>query len=80
MDEMDWSYIELLRKAYENEFRPEYKMQQLHQLQGNEVRRDFHTGSIRQINHLIQIGPPNLALKAARCEIYKISVRFELKG
>jgi len=51
----------------------------LHLLRESEAMRDFHKGSIRQINHLIQFGPQNLALTEARCEIYKVSVSFEFK-
>ena len=76
----DYSYIDFFRRAYENETEPARKIGRLHVLRENEARRDFHTGSIRQINHLIQFDPkPNLELKEARQEIYKISVSFEPK-
>ena len=76
----DYSYIVLFRKAYENETQPAQKIECLHILRFNEANRDYHTGSIRQINHLIQFDPkPNLELKEARQEIYKISVSFEPK-
>ena len=75
---MDFSYIDFHRKAYENETQPEIKMQYLHNLRDVEARRDFHRGSLRQINHLIQFDlKPNLELNEVRCEIYKISVSFE---
>ena len=76
-----WSeIIDLTRKAYDNETRPWYRWKYLHQLRAHEAQRDFDAGSIRQIDHLIQIDPtPNLELKEARCEIYKISVSFESK-
>ena len=77
--ERDWSFIDLVRKAHEIEFRPERKMVFLHQLQAYEAERNFYTQSLRQIKQLIQVGPPNLDLKDARCEIYKISVSFEPK-
>ena len=77
----DYSYIDFIRKAYENETGPARKMEYLHRLRESEARRDFETGSLRQINHLIQFDPtPNLELKEARCEIYKITVSFEAKG
>ena len=75
--EMDWSFIDFFRRAHENEFRPEKKMQYLHQMLAHEAKRDFYTDSLRQIKQLIQIGPPNLELKEARCEIYKISISFD---
>ena len=76
--EKDYSYIDLFRKAYEEEERPLKKMKLLHELRESEAKRDFFTGSIRQIQYLIQLDPtPNLELKQARCEIYKISVSFE---
>ena len=76
----DYSYIDFYLKAYENETEPARKIDRLHGLRTSEGRRDFHTGSIRQINHLIQFDPkPNLELKEARQEIYKISVSFEPK-
>ena len=78
--DQDYSYIDFYLKAYENEIRPARKIGRLHELRENEAIRDFHTGSIRQINHLIQFDPkPNLELKEARQEIYKISVSFEPK-
>ena len=52
----------------------------LSELRDSEARRDFFTGSVRQIHNLIQIGLPNLELKEARCEIYKISVSFRPRG
>ena len=76
----DYSYIDFYLKAYENETRPARKIDRLHRLRDCEANRDYHTGSIRQINHLIQFDPkPNLELKEARLEIYKISVSFEPK-
>ena len=76
----DYSYIDFYLKAYENETQPARKITLLHILRESEAERDFHSGSIRQINHLIQFDPkPNLELKEARQEIYKISVSFEPK-
>ena len=76
----DYSYIDFFQKAYENETRLPLKMTYLHTLRICEAEKDFHTGSIRQINHLIQFDPkPNLELKEAVKEIYKISISFEPK-
>ena len=78
--DQDYSFRDFFRKAYENVTRPDFKMKYLHVLRDCEARRDFHIGSLRQINHLIQFDPtPNLELNEVRCEIYKISVSFEYK-
>ena len=78
--EKDYGYIDLFRKAYENETQPLNKAKILHELRGSEAMRDFFTGSVRQIQHLIQLDPtPNLELKTVRREIYKISISFEPK-
>ena len=71
----DYSYIDFYRKSYENLTVKDANT--LHQLRDAEARRDFWTGSIREIHHLIQQTPPNIQLKEARCEIYKISVSFD---
>ena len=73
--EKDYSYIDFYRKSYENLTVKDADA--LHQLRDAEARRDFWTGSIREIHHLIQQTPPNIELKEARCEIYKISVSFD---
>ena len=79
--EKDYSYIDLFRKAYEIETRPLKKEKILHELRESEAKRDFFTGSVRQIQHLIQLDPtPNLELTTVRREIYKISISFEPKG
>ena len=52
--ERDYSFIEYYRKAFEKETDPGVKEIYLHALQGSEARRDFHTGSLRPIDHLIQ--------------------------
>ena len=73
--EKDYSYIDCFRKAYENLTvkNPDH----LHRLRDAEARREYWSGSLRQLNHLIQLTTPNLDLKEARCEIYKISISFE---
>ena len=73
--EKDYSYIDFYRKSYENLTVKDADA--LHQLRDAEARRDFWTGSVREIHHLIQQTPPNIELKEARCEIYKISVSFD---
>ena len=75
------TYIDCYRRAYENETRPTEQMRFLYRLLDTEAARDFDVGGLRQINHLIQMDPtPNLELKEARSEIYKISISFEPKS
>ena len=76
----DYTYVDFLKKAYENATDPEKKRDKLHALRMSEALRDFHTGSLKPINNLIQFdSKPNLDLKEVRVEIYKISVSFEPK-
>ena len=78
----DYTYIDLYKKSYEYERDPETKrINRFYALRGEEARRDYHTGSLKSINHLIQFDKePNLDLKEVRLEIYKITVSFEPNG
>ena len=77
----DWSFLEYQRKAIEIEGDPERKSSMLHALRHCEATQDFHTGSIKQINPLIQFDPePNRVLKETKVELYKISISFEAGG
>ena len=79
--ERNYSYMDYYQKAYENEKCITRKKVALYELRLREAHRDFYTCSIRQMDNLIQIDPtPNLELKEARCEIYKISVSFKPKS
>ena len=74
--EKDFSYIEDFRNAYENET-GDNKDLYLYMLREAEVHRYYFTGSLWQINHLIQFdSKPNLELRAPKLEIYKISLSF----
>ena len=73
---VDYGYIEYYRKSWENSTDPEHKKKAFKAMLTHEAKRDFFTISLRQINHLIQIGPPNFELKEPRCEMYKISLSF----
>ena len=76
----DYTYIDMYKKAYENETDPEKKQDLLNILRSSEALREFHTGSLKPINHLIQFDQtPNQDLRQVRPEIYKISVSFEYK-
>ena len=80
-NDWDWGFLEYHRKAVENETDPERKRGNLHCLLHCEATRDFWTGSIKQINPLIQFDPePNHELKEAKIELYKISVSFTSGG
>ena len=78
-ERMDYSYIEYLHKAMANatDASKEEKMDLFHLIKWHEGFRDYHSSSLRQINHLIQLDEkPNLELKEPRWEIYKISLSF----
>ena len=78
MAERDYSYIEYYRKAVENSD-AEQIFQYKHTLNLAEAVRDFRSGSLRRINHLIQYGKPNMEIKEARWDIYKVSASFHFK-
>ena len=78
--ERDYTYIEYYQKYYEYEIGLK-KESALNVLREAEARRDFHTGSLRQINNLIQMDQnPNADLKEPRWEIYKVSISFVYQG
>ena len=78
--EKDYSYIEYYQKAYDivdGEKNPMDKRLYYHFFRGAVVERYYFTGSLWQINHLIQFdSKPNVELKEPRLEIYKISLSF----
>ena len=80
-EDKDYTYLDFYRKSYEYENEPLKKTAFFNQWREAIARREYHTGSIRPINHLIQFDKkPNIEVKEARWEIYKISVSFEYKG
>ena len=80
--DVDYSYIEYYEKSYENlKNSPARQKSLLNAIQNAKQLRDYHTGSIKQINHLIQFdSQPNLDLKEPRWEIYKITLSFLFEG
>ena len=77
----DFSFLEFIRKAVEYETDEKVKLEYLHALRYDEANRDLWTESIKEINPLIQFVPgPNLELKEAKVELYKISVSFSSRG
>ena len=77
---VDYGYIQYYHKAMENSPDSELEIQLSRAILSGEARRDYYTTSLRQINHLIQIGTPNLELQEPRWEIYKVSVSVSLPG
>ena len=77
----DFSFLEFIRKAVEYETDQKVKSRYLHALRVNEANHDLWTTSIKELNPLIQFDPePNLELKEAKVELYKISVSFSTGG
>ena len=71
----DYGYIAYLRKSLINA--PDCQKELvLLTIMAAENRREYFTPSLRQINHLIQIGKPNLELMEPKWELYKISISF----
>ena len=75
----NYDYIEYYRKAYENMANEEEKRYYYFMLIQAEAMRDFHTGSIREIDHLIQLENPNYDLREPEWDLYKVSISFESK-
>ena len=76
--ERDYSYIEFHRKAFDYEKNPVKKENWLLALIDAECRRDYHTGSLKQIRHAIQFDrKANSDFTEPKLEIYKLSVAFQ---
>ena len=77
--EIDYGYIDTLRKSIINEKDPRRKEDRSNKLKLDESERDYFTASLRPINHLIQIDQnPNLELAEPRWELYKVSISFQV--
>ena len=73
----DYSYIDFFRKSYNCDHDPVSKEITFHAIRDSELRREYHIGSIKQINHAIQYDQkPNRRLEEPQCEIYKITINF----
>ena len=80
-NEWDFSYLEFIRRAVEYETDQDQKLNYLHGLRFSEAIQDLWTESIKELNPLIQLDPePNLELKEAKVEFYKITVSFSTGG
>ena len=77
----DFSFLEFIRRAVEYETDQDRKLSYLPALRLHEARREFWMESIKELSPLVQFDPePNLELKEAKIELYKISVSFSTKG
>ena len=75
--EIDFGYIEYLRKSMMNETCLTRMEIQFKTVKFHEGLRDYCSPSLKQINHLIQLDQkPNLELKEPKWELYKISISF----
>ena len=74
----DFGFIEYYREAIALYKDPDDRSRHLHLIKYCEAQRDFHTPSLRHINHLIQIDEkPNIQLTEPEWELYKISISFQ---
>ena len=77
----DYSYIDFFRKSYNYDDDPVTKEISLIGIRDAETRKEYHMGSIKQINHAIQFDrKPNHRLLEPQCEIYKITISFTPVG
>ena len=76
---VDWDYgfAEYYRKSYENDT-PGFRKQSVWlDWQNAEAMRDFYSGSITEIKHLVQLDQTtNRDLQEPKWELYKISISF----
>ena len=76
--EIDYGYIDTLRKSMISEQDPRWKEDRSNKLKLHESIRDYFTASLRPINHLIQIDRnPNMELEEPIWELYKVSISFQ---
>ena len=74
----DYGYIEYFQKSMpDDDEEDSRKESKLCDLKCHENLRDYFTASLRQVNHLIQIGEPNLELSEPKWELYKVSISFQ---
>ena len=77
--ERDYAFIEYFRKSLENGTE-EWSFRKIlfERIKFLESERDYFIGSLKPINHLIQIDEePNLELMEPKWELYKISISFK---
>ena len=74
--EMEFNYVDYYRKAYEYTDSCKEKEESLYDWRNAEALRDFYTGSVTEIKHLIQLDRTPCDLKEPKWELYKISISF----
>ena len=76
--EKDYKYIKFYWKAYHAQHDATEKENYLSAIYDAEARRDYYTGSLKQISNAIQLDQkPNFEIKEAQADIYKITISFE---
>ena len=75
---MNYSFIEYTRKAYQYEHRPYKKEEAMICIQYDEAMRDYFTGQITEIRHLVQFDQKPSDIKEAKWDVYKISFSFDI--
>ena len=73
----DYGYIEYLRHSIPDDAEDSVRESALGSIKFQESMRDYYTASLRQVNHLIQIGETNLELSESKWELYKVSISFQ---
>ena len=73
----DYGYIEYLRNSIPDDAEDSVRESALGSIKFQESMRDYYTASLRQVNHLIQIGETNLELSEPKWELYKVSISFQ---
>ena len=76
----DYGYIEYLQKSMPDDEEEYLKESTLCRIKFEESTRDYFTATLRQVNHLIQIGEPNFELSEPKWELYKVSISFQTIG
>ena len=81
----DYSYIDVYKKAFENAERSMPIMDleaesYYSELVYAETHRDYHSGSIKAFKTLNQVGAPDLELKEAKWDLFKISMSDILRN
>ena len=76
--EKDYGYIEYTLKTIMSVPDSIHKDFLMSIVKHHESERDYFTKSLRQVNHLVQIGgKPNYELMEPKWELYKVSISFE---
>ena len=79
---IDWDYgfADFYRDAYQCEKADDLKESFWLDWQNAEAIRNYYTGSVSEIKHLIQFDETPCDLKEAKCDLYKISFSYRFVG